>query len=357
MDNVINLDELLTEKETPQVSTEESGAEAIAGENDATIDTDNQSDNETSEVNETLVDSDNKEESNFAEKETESETSQEVANNEEPKEESIQETAKAEYKFKDDFIENAVKYYEQHGTLAPYLQAASVDYDAMDDIDVLKQAFDKENADLSQRVRDKLFEKELKKYNLDEFDDEDEIEIGKEQLKRDANAKRSILKQEQSAFIQSIKQTQEQQEPQISQEEIEARIQESKKVIEQGVGSVIKDNLLKLDANGESFNYQIPSKDKIVDYALNPDKFINSFAKDGSVDWNTWSMIVALKENPQQFIGEILKHGKSLGRKSIEAELKNAEPIIPNKSVVTEASDFDNPFDNPTEFLKQAKFK
>jgi len=255
-----------------------------------------------------------------------------------------------EYKFKDDFIKKAVDYYEKYGNLTPFLEATSVDYDAVGDTDLLKLKFDKENSDLSPKARQRLFEKELEKYNLDSYD-EDDTEVGQALLKRDAAKLRASLKEEQSQFVQSIQPNV--QEQQVSKEELDAQRNESRKIVETGVSNVIKNNFIKLEANGEGINYQIADKNKVVDYALDSTQFLSTFAKDGQVDWDKWTKVVAFAENPTVFIDELIKHGKSLGRKSMESELKNVKPIIGNSKEIVESSDFQNPFDNPVQFLKE----
>jgi hypothetical protein len=243
-----------------------------------------------------------------------------------------------------------VDYYEKYGNLTPFLEATSVDYDAVSDTDLLRMKFDKENSDLSPKARQRLFEKELEKYNLDSYD-EDDTEVGQALLKRDAAKLRASLKEEQSQFVQSIQPNV--QEQQVSKEELDAQRNESRKIVETGVSNVIKNNFIKLEANGEGINYQIADKNKVVDYALDSSQFLSTFAKDGQVDWDKWTKVVAFAENPTVFIDELIKHGKSLGRKSMEAELKNVKPTVGNSKEVVESSDFQNPFDNPVQFLKE----
>jgi len=194
------------------------------------------------------------------------------------------------------------------------------------------------------------FEKELEKYNLDSYD-EDDAEVGQALLKRDAAKVRASLKEEQSQFVQSIQP--DVQEQQVSKEELDAQRNESRKIVETGVSSAIKNNFIKLEANGEGINYQIADKNKVIDYALDSNQFLSTFAKDGQVDWDKWTKVVAFAENPTVFIDELIKHGKSLGRKSMEAELKNVKPVVGASKEVVENSDFQNPFENPVQFLKE----
>lgn len=345
----INLDELLDKgdsiEETTTEVTEQSSGEDAAIENEGGDDV---IENNESQQDETLIEESITEESDEETGSTGTEASTDVDN--QFTEEQDTTSDKTEYKFKDDFIKKAVEYYEKYGNLTPFLEATSIDYDAVQDVDLLKMKFEKENSDLSPKARQRLFEKELEKYNLDSYD-EDDAEVGQSLLKRDAAKIRATLKEEQSQFVQSIQPNV--QEQQVSNEELEAQREQSRKLIETGVSSVIKNNFIKLEANGEGINYQIADKNKVIDYALDSTQFLSTFAKDGQVDWDKWTKVVAFAENPTVFIDELIKHGKSLGRKSMEAELKNVKPIVGGSKEVVETSDFQNPFENPVQFLKE----
>ena len=342
----INLDELLNKSQSVDTTAEtndqvNSEDNVIENEGSSNV-IENESQNDEAQIDENTISG--SDESSISNEDAPSDV--EDQSNDLPKD--SPETT--EYKFKDDFIKKAVDYYEKYGNLTPFLEATSVDYDAVNDTDLLKLKFDKENSDLSPKARQRLFEKELEKYNLDSYD-EDDTEVGQALLKRDAAKLRASLKEEQSQFVQSIQPNV--QEQQVSKEELDAQRNESRKIVETGVSNVIKNNFIKLEANGEGINYQIADKNKVVDYALDSTQFLSTFAKDGQVDWDKWTKVVAFAENPTVFIDELIKHGKSLGRKSMESELKNVKPIIGNSKEVVESSDFQNPFDNPVQFLKE----
>lgn len=349
-ENVINLDELLP-SETQQESTprditppsEQVTSEDVSSEDEGDVDVNNNEPaNEEAQIEESITE---------GSVESATEETESIPDVETP-EESLpeQSTEPSEYKFKDDFIKKAVEYYETYGTLQPYLEAATVDYDSVSDLDLVRAEFDKQNSDLSERAKNKLFEKELEKYNLDAYD-EDDAEVGKALLMRDANKLRRNLKEEQQKFIQSIQPAGQEQVQQVSPEEIEAQQAQARATVQSGISGVINNNLIKLEANGEGINYQVADTNKIVDYAIDSSKFLSTFAKDGNVDWDKWTKVVAFAENPTQFISELIKHGKSLGRKAMEAELKNVTPPTNSKEVI-ENSDYSNPFDNPVDFLK-----
>jgi hypothetical protein len=345
----INLDELLSKNE-PIETTEETTAtsEETSSADDATevegVDVSDE-DNEPQNV-EDSVDSTTQEET--SEGYAEETVVQEPDTIQDDTESAPEEQPKAQYQFKDPFIEKAVQYYETYGTLQPFLRATEVDYTEMSDLEVLKVKFDTENADLSPKARQKLFDKELERYDLDAYDEEDK-EVGEALLRRDAQKLRKTFMEEQQQFLNNVESSQASTGP--SQEELAAQQEQSRKIISEGVSGVVKDNIIKIGANGEGINYQIQDTNTVVDYAMDSNKFLSIFAKDGSVDWDKWTKTVAFAQNPTQFISELIKHGKSLGRKAMESELKNVVPPTINKTVV-ESNNIERPSDDPIAFLQ-----
>lgn len=345
----INLDELLSKNE-PIETTEETTetSEETSSADDATevegVDVSDE-DNEPQNV-EDSVDSTTQEET--SEGYAEETVVQEPDTIQDDTESAPEEQPKAQYQFKDPFIEKAVQYYETYGTLQPFLRATEVDYTEMTDLEVLKVKFDTENADLSPKARQKLFDKELERYDLDAYDEEDK-EVGEALLRRDAQKLRKTFMEEQQQFLSNVQSPQASTGP--SQEELAAQQEQSRKIISEGVSGVVKDNIIKIGANGEGINYQIQDTNAVVDYAMDSNKFLSIFAKDGSVDWDKWTKTVAFAQNPTQFISELIKHGKSLGRKAMESELKNVVPPTINKTVV-ESNNIERPSDDPIAFLQ-----
>lgn len=345
----INLDDLLSKNE-PIETTEETTAtsEETSSADDATevegVDVSDE-DNEPQNV-EDSVDSTTQEET--SEGYAEETVVQESDNSQDDTESVPEEQPVAKYQFKDPFIEKAVQYYETYGTLQPFLRATEVDYTEMTDLEVLKVKFDTENSDLSPKARQKLFDKELERYDLDAYDEEDK-EVGEALLRRDAQKLRKTFMEEQQQFLSNVQSPQASTGP--SQEELAAQQEQSRKIISEGVSSVVNNNIIKIGANGEGINYQIQDTNSVVDYAMDSNKFLSIFAKDGSVDWDKWTKTVAFAQNPTQFISELIKHGKSLGRKAMESELKNVVPPTINKTVV-ESNSIERPSDDPMGFLQ-----
>jgi hypothetical protein len=345
----INLDDLLSKNE-PIETTEETTetSEETSSEDDATevegVDVSNE-DNEPQNVEDSVENTSQEETSEGYAEET---VVQEPDTIQDDTESAPEEQPKAQYQFKDPFIEKAVQYYETYGTLQPFLRATEVDYTEMTDLEVLKVKFDTENSDLSPKARQKLFDKELERYDLDAYDEEDK-EVGEALLRRDAQKLRKTFMEEQQQFLSNVQSPQASTGP--SQEELAAQQEQSRKIISEGVSGVVKDNIIKIGANGEGINYQIQDTNAVVDYAMDSNKFLSIFAKDGSVDWDKWTKTVAFAQNPTQFISELIKHGKSLGRKAMESELKNVVPPTINKTVV-ESNSIERPSDDPIGFLQ-----
>lgn len=347
----INLDELLSKEETIETPEETSGnPEETSSADDSAEDQgadDSSEDNESHNVETSVENTEEADSDAGYAAETVVQENETIQTND-TADVTADETT-TQYKFKDPFIEKAVQYYETYGTLQPFLRATEVDYNEMSDVEVLKVKFDAENADLSPKAKQKLFEKELEKYGLDAYDEEDQ-EVGQALLKRDAQRLRKTFIEEQQQFLNNVQSPQAQ--PQgPSQEELAAQQEQSRKIISEGVAAVIKDNIIKVGANGEGINYQIQDPNVVVEYAMDSNKFLSIFAKDGSVDWDKWTKTVAFAQNPTQFISELIKHGKSLGRKAMEAELKNVVPPTVNKTVV-ESNSIERPSDDPIGFLQ-----
>jgi hypothetical protein len=352
----INLDELLsssTDTTEQQVETTEETTdtpETTDSTNNSAEDkgVDVSAENDESQNNETIEE--NTEVGDVADNsDTFENTLDDSSDAQEPDTKEVAEPSPVEYKFKDNFIQKAVEYYEMYGSLEPFMEKVNTNYDEVADLDLLKIAFDKENEGLAPKTKQRLFEKELAKYNLDSYD-EDDLEVGEDLLKRDAQKLRSKLKTEQQEFLSSIQP--EVKQNQVAPEEIAAAQEQQRKVVEQGVSGVVKNNLIRLEANGEGINYQIADVNKVVDYALDSSKFLSVFAKDGGIDWDKWTKVVAFAENPTAFTNELIKHGKSLGRKAMEAELKNVKPVMTSSSKEIVESVSENPYEDKIGFLK-----
>jgi len=250
----------------------------------------------------------------------------------------------------DDYIKKAVQYYNKNKDLRPFLEAYQYDYDKVGNLELLRLKFERENPELSPKAKDRLFKQEvLKKYYLDNPDEheEEDKEFGKELMQRDADKLRGQLKTEQQDFIPKNV------PKQPSEAEMKEAVRNQRKVVRNNLKDVIKNKSVTLEVDGlDPLNYEISDTDKLIDYAVDTQKFLSHFQqKDGSVDWGLWSKTIAFIENPSGFLNEVIKHGKSLGKKAIESEIKNQEPLVTKKEVEGESMGT-SPLDDPTAFLK-----
>ena len=250
----------------------------------------------------------------------------------------------------DDYIKKAVQYYSKNKDLRPYLEAYQYNYDDVGDLELLRLKFERENPELSPKAKDRLFKQEvLKKYYLDdpdEHDDEDK-DFGKELLKRDASKLRGQYKEEQQDFApKNLPKP-------PSDAEMKEAVRNQRKTVRSQLRDVIKNKTVTLEVDGlDPLNYEITDTDKLVDYAVDTQKFLKHFQqKDGNVDWGLWAKTIAFIEYPNGFLNEVIKHGKSLGKQAIESEIKNQEPLVTKKDVEGESTR-DSPLEDPTAFLK-----
>jgi len=251
----------------------------------------------------------------------------------------------------DDYIKNAVKYYRENKDLRPFLEAYQFDYDKIGDLELLRLKFERENPELSVKAKERLFNYEvLSKYKLDDKEyEEDEVELGQELLKRDAGRLRKNFVKEQQEFVPKNLP-----KPPSKEEQQEA-LNKQIATIRNSLKEVIDSSKINLKVRDEDpLNFQIKDTSKLVDYAVDNNTFWSRFVTDkNQIDWELWSKTVAFVENPDAFVDELVKYGKSLGKKLIENEIKNPEPLVSKKDVKPEIGG-DTPYDDPEGFLTYA---
>lgn len=228
----------------------------------------------------------------------------------------------SEYKFKDDFIRQAVEFYEKTGDLTPYLQAKTVDFNTMSDEEIMRRNLREQYSDLSDKAFDRLYKIEVTdKYKLDadEWAEEDS-ELGRELLKSEATKLRAKYQDWQKNFSAPEPEvTQEQNDAveQLQKFEQEVRSNEFTKSLIEGKKLTIK------TADGE-FNYEIPQAESLLDMTINNEKFFGQFANpNGQLDYGRWYKTAAYSQNPEMFEKSLINFGKTLGRSEITKEIRN----------------------------------
>ena len=238
------------------------------------------------------------------------------------------------YNFKDDFIKGVVEFYEKTGDITPYLQAKTVDFNSMSDEEIMRRELREQYSELSDKAFDKLFKQEvIDKFKLDadEWGD-DEAEYGRELLKIQASKSREKFIEWQRNF----------QAPPPAQ--VEDNTQELLQQFEQSVRSneltrqILEAKKISIQAGDDSFQFEVPNADALVDMTIDNDKFFSQFAQEpGKLDYNKWYKTVAYSQNPELFEKALINFGKTLGRSEVTKELKNPS-TAPVGDVPTESS-------------------
>jgi len=243
----------------------------------------------------------------------------------------------------DDFLQGFIDYYKATGDVAPYLEAKSVDYTTMSDLDVVRYDMRKQYSEMSDKNFERLFDREvIQKYQLDENRyGEDEIELGKELLKSEASRKRQSLIEDQSKF--AIPQR-EDNSAQTQAEAEQARQQWTQSV--QGhptTKELVDKQRVVINYNGEPFAYEVDNTDAVVEMTIDNTKFFQLFqTEDGQVDYDRWYRVLNYASNPGLFERSLINHGKTLGGKEVVKEIKN--PSRPQRGSSSSTGDSNEDF-------------
>jgi hypothetical protein len=241
----------------------------------------------------------------------------------------IAEQDSPEPQFKDDFIKSAVEYYEKNGSLKPFLEAMQMDYDNMEPMELMRHKLRSEYSDLSESAFNKLYKREvIDKYNLDEDSyEEEDVELGKQLLKKDAESLRQQLKSEQSKFLEPENDGQD--DSQQLAEQWASRV-ESDQLTQQ----LLQSKAVTIEVDGEEFNYEIENPQQVMEMTKDNSKFFNLFLnEEGEVDLSKWYKVVAFALEPDVYERSLLNHGKTVGVGDVERTLKNPEvPTAGSKS-------------------------
>jgi hypothetical protein len=239
-----------------------------------------------------------------------------------PADPSKDKTETASYKFKDDFIKEAVEYYEKTGDLTPYLQAKLVDFNSLSDEEIMRRGLREQYPDVSDKAFDKLYKQQvIDKFKLDaESFEEDDVELGKELLKGEASKLRAKYLDWQKGFKAP--------EPKAdnSAEEMKAQLEQfANKIKEDSITkSILTDKRLAIKTADGEFNYELQNPNELLDMTLDNTKFFGQFTKpDGQTDLEKWYLTSAFAKDPQEFIKNIGNYFKGLGREEITKDLKN----------------------------------
>jgi hypothetical protein len=237
---------------------------------------------------------------------------------------------------KDEFLKGFVNHYLTTGNANAYLEAKGVDWDKKDDLDVLRNQFDRDYADLDPKVREKLWRRELAdKYKIkpdltqEEMESED-YEIAQGLLKRDAKKIRDQFKETQKKFQVVDRKVEEKAPPKFDPAAYKQQL-----LAEKEVSDFMKNKLLKLGVKGEDGNhygYEPTNPEQIIEMMVDDRKFWGTFVNGKTIDRNKQAKIYAYANNPDEYEKQLVEFGKTLALEERLKEVKNTDDRLNKKT-------------------------
>jgi uncharacterized protein YoxC len=227
--------------------------------------------------------------------------------------------------FKDDFIKDAVEFYNKTGSLTPYLEATSLNFEEMTDEKIMRHNLKSQNPTLSDRAIERLYLRDIiNKYSLDaDRFDEDEVELGKELLKADADKLRKTLVDEQKNFIQPESKPEDNSEAEAQQTAFIESVNTNKTTRD-----ILENKRILVDYNDQSFSYEIENPEQLKDMALDSTKFFALFQDEkGTIDFDKWYKVASYALDPETYNQSLISHGVGLGQEKVVKDLKNPSKV------------------------------
>lgn len=243
----------------------------------------------------------------------------------------------------DEFLQGLIDYYKSTGDVTPYLEAKSVDYTSMSDLDIVRYDMRKQYPEMSDKNFERLFDREvIQKYQLDSNRyGEDEIELGQELLKTEAARKRNELVENQKKFALP--------EREDNSEQMQAEAQQAREQWIESVQShpttkeLLDNQRVIIEYNGKPFAYEVDNTDAVVEMTIDNTKFFQLFqSEDGQIDYDKWYRVLNYASNPGVFERSLINHGKTLGGKEVVKEIKN--PSRPQRGSSSSTGDSNEDF-------------
>lgn len=223
---------------------------------------------------------------------------------------------------KDDFIRQAVEYYNVNGTLKPYLEAMTANYDQMSDDDVIRKDMRNSNPEYSDKVFDRMFQKEMEKYQTEEEMDPSDIDLLNEEKHIRAERIRKQLKESQHKFTEPFKEIeQRKEEADRIRKEFISKLNETDDVKELFSSKKLS---LSFKSGNDEFKNDIPvsNPEDIYKMMIEPQSFFDKFAdKEKGVNYRK-----VFKNYLHAIMGDEYENMIfNMGRESLEKEIKNVK--------------------------------
>lgn len=233
---------------------------------------------------------------------------------------------------KDVFLSEFLKVYRGGGDVLQFLEVKKTDWDKVSDLDVLRRRLDEQNAGLSERARNKIFESEiLNKYKIGDAsvkEGSDEYQINMELLKRDADKVRSEKKDVQRKYsVPDPAERVGKSNDEMSPEEL-SRWRQSV-VADDTVSKFLKEKKIPVSAGKDGlFALEVDKPEDAVEMIVDERRFWDLFFKDTKqkkgVDFGKASKVFAFAADPAAYEERLIDIGRALGEEAYVKERKNA---------------------------------
>ncbi len=239
---------------------------------------------------------------------------------EQPKEQPASDDDAAKRK---EYADKIASYYLEHGDLKPFLEAFSTDYSTLSPEEVLRIDLKKQYPQLSSERLDRLFTKQvLEKFmQIEGVFEEEDVALGSELMKAEADKVRARLISEQQSYLQPVTRVEDK-----SKEQEEIKNKWSSYVTEsQFVKDLSESKRVAIKIGDDELSVSV-NPEELVAQTIQDEKFFSKFFDEkGQLDWQKWAKVVAYANDMEGYEQTLVNHGKAVGSKSvIEGDLKNS---------------------------------
>lgn len=253
----------------------------------------------------------------------------------------------------DTYAKKLFTYRKENGNITPFIEAASKDWDKVNDQQLILDDLKKQYSHLSPEKAEKLAKSDFNQRfiykedpNLEEAENQELAELTALKLESEAGRVRNLRKQEQQQFLDSVKPIDRKAEAErIAKERqsaAEKELQEFKSLVERDpfYSKLNSEKKIVIGDKEKIFNYTV-NPEAIKEQTLDSNKFYSQFwtQKEGQehpvFNFELWSKVSAFSQNPNAYDEALINHGISLGQKKIvEEELENKPPKTDPQSQV-----------------------
>lgn len=230
----------------------------------------------------------------------------------------------------DEFEKEFINRYRSGDDLTKYIEAKTTDFDGMTDEQIMRRHLRNQYPSLSKESFDILYDREVTqkfKLNSDE-NEEQEVALGRELLKEEANKLRKGFKEEYEKYLVPKK-----------SEEDQARLrEEEQKILEDWTKTVkshpstkglLEQKKIKVKYGDKEFAYEVGDPNSIVDATIDNSMFFELFSngdKDNpEIDFDKFYRVVAFAQDYQNYEKSLIDFGKNLGTERVIDDLENPE--------------------------------